>query len=201
MSNRRRATEDLDRWFDYSVYAPKRLVYIGDGVGTGAEILEVDATMNELAIKALTFLDSWSTEPITIYLNTLGGDWYHGMGIYDLICSLLSYVTIIVIGHACSMGSIILQAADDRVMSHHSVMMIHDGSEYLSSDAKSVEAWAATIKPVRHQMYSIYLEQIRRTRSHYTLKQVEKLCEHDKIFTASQAIEIGLADRVLEKSS
>lgn len=198
---RRRATEDLDKWFDHSVYAPKRLVYIGDGMGTGAEIEGADATMNELAVKGLTFLDSWSTNPITIYLNTLGGDWYHGMGMYDLIQSLKSHVTIVVLGHACSMGSVILQAADERVLSHHSVIMIHDGSESLHSDCKSVEAWAATIKPTREQMYRIYLERIRQVRSRYTLKQVEKLCEHDRVFTPTQAIDLGLADRVLEKTS
>lgn len=198
---KRRGTDDLDRWFDYSVYAPKRLMYIGDGNGTGAEIGEVNSTMAELAIKGLTFLDSWSSEPITIYLDSLGGDWYNGMGIYDLIQSLKSHVTIIVLGHACSMGSIILQAADERVMGPHSIMMIHDGSEYLNSDCKSVEAWAATIKPTREQMYRIYLDRIRRTRSRYTLKQVEKLCEHDKILTPTQAVELGLADRVLGKTS
>jgi len=199
--SRRRATEDLNSWFDHSVYAPRRLVYIGDGIASGAEIEGVDATMSEMAVKGLTFLDSWSAEPITIYLNSLGGDWYHGMGIYDLIQSLRSHVTIIVLGHACSMGSIILQAADERVMGPHSCMMIHDGSESLHSDCKSVEAWAATIKPTREQMYRIYLDRIRQTRSRYTMKQVEKLCEHDKIFTPTKAVELGLADRVLEKIS
>ena len=190
----RRGTEDIDRWFDYGVYSPKRLIYIGDADG------EVDANMHELATKGLTFLDSWSNSPITIYLNTLGGDWYHGMGMYDLIRSLKSHVTIIVLGHACSMGSLIFQAGDERVMGPHSIMMIHDGSECLHSDTKSVEAWAATIKPTREQMYQVYLDRIQQARSRYTLKQVEKLCEHDRIFTPLQAIDLGLADRVLEKT-
>jgi ATP-dependent Clp protease protease subunit len=188
-----RNREDLDRWFDFSVYAPKRLLYIGDGEG------EVDANMHELAIKGLTFLDSWSEAPITIYLNTLGGDWYHGMGIYDTIQSLRSHVTIIVTGYATSMGSLILQAGDHRVMGRHSVLMIHDGSEDLHSDCKSVEAWADQTKKVRKRMYEIYLERIRQTRSRYTMKQVENLCSHDTIFTPEEAIGFGLADAILEK--
>lgn len=191
----RRGTEDVDRWFDYSVYAPKRLVYIGDGEG------EIDSRVHELATKGLTFLESWSTDPITIYLNTLGGDWYHGMGMYDLVQSLQSHVTIIVVGYACSMGSVILQAADERVMGRHSIMMIHDGSEDLHSDCKSVEAWAKTIKPTRERMYRIYLDRILHTRSRFTLKQVERLCEHDRIFTPKEAVSYGLADRILEKAS
>ena len=192
--------EDLDRWFDCSVYAPKRLVYIGDGNACGVEVEEVNATMHELAVKGLTFLDSWSAEPITIYLNTVGGNWYAGMGMYDLIQSLRAHITIVVLGHACSMGSLILQAGDERVMGPHSVMMIHDGTEYLESDTKSVEAWAKTIKPVREQMYQVYLDRISTAHPRYTLKQVEKLCEHDHILTPAQAVELGLADRILEKN-
>lgn len=191
----RRGTEDIDRWFDYGVYAPRRLIYIGDGDGN------VDANMHELATKSLTFLDSWGTDPITIYLNTLGGDWYHGMGMYDLIQSLKSHVTIIVLGHACSMGSLILQAADLRVMGQHSVMMIHDGAEFLDSDCKSVEAWAKKSATTRIEMYKVYLDRIRATRSRFTMKQVEALCQHDRIFTPAEAISYGLADGVLEKTS
>jgi ATP-dependent Clp protease protease subunit len=185
--------EDLDRWFDYSVYAPKRLIYIGEGEGG------VDPNMHELAIKGLTFLDSWSEKPITIYLDTLGGDWYHGMGIYDTIQALRSHVTIIVVGSACSMGSVILQAADLRVMAPHSVLMIHDGTEFLNSDCKSVEAWADKAAKTRKEMYQIYLDRIKAARSRFTLKQVETLCSHDTIMNPEQAISYGLADQVLEK--
>lgn len=188
--------ENLDRWFDYSVYVPKRLIYIGDDVGS-----EVDAGMLELAVKGLTFLDSWAETPITIYLNTLGGDWYHGMAIYDLIRSLRSHITIIVVGYACSMGSLLLQAADLRVMGPHSVMMIHDGTEFLHSDSKSVEAWAKKSRDTRKEMYAIYHERIQMTRSRFTMKQVEALCSHDRIFTPLEAISYGLADQILEKNS
>lgn len=185
--------EDLDRWFDYSVYAPKRLLYIGDGDG------EVDANMHELAIKGLLFLDSWSDAPITVHLNSMGGDWYHGMGIYDTIQALRSHVTIIVTGSAMSMGSLILQAADTRILSPHSCVMIHDGSEHLQADCKSVEAWAEQSKKTRKRMYEIYLERIRAKKPRFTMKQVEALCSHDTVLSAEQAIEYGLADQVLEK--
>lgn len=185
--------EDLDRWFDYSVYAPKRLVYIGDGDG------EVDANMHERAIKGLLFLDSWSDAPITVHLNSLGGDWYHGMGIYDTIQALRSHVTIVVTGSAMSMGSLILQAGDLRILSPHSCVMIHDGTENLQSDCKSVEAWAVQSKATRLKMYDIYLDRIRAKKPRFTRKQVEALCSHDTIMSADKAIEYGLADQVLEK--
>jgi ATP-dependent Clp protease protease subunit len=190
---RRTNREDLDRWFDYSVYAPKRLIYIGDRDG------EVDANMHELAIKGLLSLDSWADAPITIYLNSLGGDWYHGMGIYDTIRALRSHVTIIVVGSAMSMGSVILQAGDVRILSPHSYIMIHDGSDDVEADSKSFEAWAAQGKVVRYKMYDIYLRGIKAKKPRFTKKQVEALCAHDTILSASETIEYGLADQILEK--
>jgi ATP-dependent Clp protease protease subunit len=187
-----RNREDLDRWFDYSVYAPKRLIYIGDGDD------EVNANVHELAVKGLTFLDSWSDAPITIYLNSKGGDWYSGMGIYDTIKSLRSHVTMIVTGSAMSMGSLILQAADLRVMSPYSVMMIHDGSDVLEGPTKTVERWADFSKKTRKQVYQIYLRRIKERKPRYSVKQVETLCSHDTIFTAQEAIDLGLADKLLE---
>lgn len=182
--------EDIDRWFDYSVHPSKRLVYIGDGEGG------VDSVMHEYAVKGLRLLDQMSDAPITIHLNTEGGDWYHGMGIYDTIGSLRSHVTIVVAGYACSMGSIILQAADQRVLYAHSVVMIHDGTEALYSDTKSVEAWARKAKETRAEMYRVYLERIKVAKPQFTMKKVEALCAHDSIFTAKRAVEFGLADSI-----
>ncbi len=187
--------DDIDRYFDYRVYPPQRILYVGDGDG------EVDSNMHELFIKGLTLLDGCSASPITIYLNTIGGDWHCGMGMYDAIKACRSHVTIIVLGYAASMGSLILQAGDNRVLGVHSVLMIHDGSEHLESDCKSVEAWVDYGKITRKLAYQVYLDKMRIKKPKFTLKQVEALCSHDQIFTPRKAIEYGLADRVLEKIS
>ena len=183
----------IENYFLYGVHVPSRTLYLGDADG------EVDAASHELFIKGLTLLDSLCKDSIIIHLNTLGGDWYHGMGMYDAISACRSHVTIIVLGHAVSMGSLILQAADERILGKHSVLMIHDGTETITSDCRSVEAWAAKTKETRFKMYRVYRDRIKEKKPRFTLKQVEALCAHDRIFDPKEAIEYGLADTILEK--
>ena len=97
--------------------------------------------MAERAIKALHILDSTAPtgdKPITVIMNNPGGDEYHGMAIYDAIKSCKNHVTIVVFGMAMSMGSIILQAADKRVMSANSRVMIHYGTWGINDHPKKV---------------------------------------------------------------
>lgn len=90
-------------------------------------------------------------QPITVYMTTPGGDTIHGFAMFDYLNWLRStghHITITVLGSAFSMGSILLQAADHRVMGRESWLMLHqqqighgggslgdqiDMTEYLSS--------------------------------------------------------------------
>lgn len=191
--------EDIDRYFDFSCYAPKRYLYLGSLVpDTEDGESGTDCQMAEYFIKGLTYLESNGPGPITVYANNLGGDWYHGMAIYDAIRASTCHVSMIAFGYACSMGSIILQAADTRIIAPHCVFMIHDGTEGLEGHARKVESWAAQIPLLRKRMYEIYRERMKVKTPKITLLQIEKLCSFDKIFTAAETVEVGLADWVLE---
>ena len=104
-----------------------------------------DANMAERVIKGLHMLDTSAPtgdKPITIIMNNLGGDWYHGMGIYDAIKACKNHITIKVFGYVMSMGSIIIQAADKRIMSPNSRMMIHYGTSGYYGHNKDFIKWA-----------------------------------------------------------
>jgi ATP-dependent protease ClpP protease subunit len=66
----------------------------------------------------------------------------------------------------------------------------------MEKDAKSYEAWGRHSGVVRRQMYDIYLNKVKKKNPKITRRQIEKWCEHDKIFTADQAVEMGLADGI-----
>jgi len=117
--------------------------------------------MTEYFIKGIHVLEQASPEKsITIMMNNPGGDWYHGMAIYDAITSSTCPVTIRVYGQAMSMGSIILQAADYRVMMPNSRFMIHYGYSGFSSHTKTSERWAEECKIINYDMENIYLAQL-----------------------------------------
>lgn len=122
----------------------------------------VDCLLADRAIKNLTILDRINPEvPINVVLNTPGGDWYHGMAIYDVIKECQSPVHIVGRGQIMSMGSIIIQAAEWRSMSKNAKMMLHDGSSGGNMHSKNTIAWAEEEKTILKDMYGIFAEKMK----------------------------------------
>lgn len=194
--------EDIDRWFDYSYLASKRMIHVGSH---DAEMIHdtgesgTDCQMSEFFLKAIVHLNRISNiQPIVLHMNNLGGDWYHGMAMYDAIRASTAHVYGICWGHAMSMGSIIIQACDSRIVAPHCTFMIHDGNEGIHGTCKAVEAWAKYTTKLRREMYEIYFSRMKPAKSRITIKKIEELCSHDTIYTADEAVNQGLADWVLE---
>ena len=185
-------------FFEYGVDIPSRTIYLGsqsmdwEGGETG-----VDFMMAERFIKSIYLLDQKDGD-INIISNNPGGDWYHGMAIFDAIKGARNKIKMTVFGYAMSMGSVILQAADERVMSPNSSMMIHYGYSGMGANhPKIVEAWSNEDKKLNKVMEQIYLEKMRVVNPEFRLEKLRKMLNFDTFFTADQAIELGLADSVL----
>lgn len=180
--------ESVDRFFDYDLHIETRTLLIADQGEDG-----VDSGMSSRVIKALHLFQNASVEkPITVILNSFGGCWFNGMAIYDAIAACPCPVTAVVYGAAMSMGSIILQAADTRVIHPNATMMIHDGYETRVDDTPATfENWAAYSRFSRQRMYQIYA-----ARSGKPVAFWRKKCAADSILTAQEAKKIGLVDKV-----
>jgi len=195
----RYSREDIDRYFDHGIFSPKRIIYMGstredlDGSESG-----VDYSMTEKAIKGITYLNTVSEKPIVVIMNNMGGDWYHSLAIYDIIKSSRCHVTIISVGYCCSAGSVILQSADLRVISPSCIFLIHDGTTELSDHTRNVESQAEQSKLDRKRMYEIYQDKMKAKNPQITIKQIEKLCTIDKIYSPQETIDAGLADELLQ---
>lgn len=193
--------EDIDRWFEYSYLSTQRMIHVGSHdaeTESGDGESGTDCQMSEFFIKAMVHLNSISSKPIFIHMNNLGGDWFHGMSMYDAIRASTAHVYGILWGHAMSMGSIIPQACDSRIIAPHCTLMMHDGTENLYGTCKGVEAWADYAGKTRKRMYEIYLSRMRSKKPRMTLEKVEAMCSHDRILTADETVKNGLADWVLE---
>jgi ATP-dependent protease ClpP protease subunit len=139
--------EDIDRWYSLGVYPRTRTIYLGNiaedddgGDETFTEDWGIHWNTSRRVIMGIHLLDSNAqngSKPITIIMNSCGGDWSHGMAIFDAVRSSKNHVTIINMSHARSMTSIILQAADYRITSPHGYYLIHDGN---SSDSAVLRA-------------------------------------------------------------
>jgi len=188
----------IEKFHADNLYIPTRTIYFGkNDIYEDNPANEINyATAGQL-IKNLHILDGINQENITLLLNTPGGNWEDGMAIYDIIKKIKSKVIIIGMGKIYSMGSVVLQAGYKRWLMPNTYVMIHDGYDGFIGDTKSYEAWAKIAKDIRNTMYKIYYRGMKKKNFKITIKDIENMCSHDKIFTASEAVEIGLADKVL----
>lgn len=175
-----------------NVFIPTRTIY----ASSGAEDNEIDYTFAEKLIKNIHALETFSREKITIVLNSPGGSVTQGFAIYDAICQSRCNIHILVRGEAFSMASIIVQAADKRIMGPKSSMMIHVGSEYAEGSPKQVQRTVAEFKRQTQIMEQIYMKRILKKNPNFTLKELQEMMSVDFYISAEEAIKLGLADEI-----
>lgn len=184
----RNSKDRVSQWFDYGINLDTRVVYLGDSADG-----EVDQEIAKGVIKAFHLFDTTSAEKaVKVLLNSFGGCWYNGMAIFDTIQHSKSHIDIFGIGAVMSMGSIIMQAADDRWMYPNAVLMVHDGSESISGHTRDVLNWAKHAENILDVMYNIYAYRSGKPKVYW-----KRICARDSVFTAHEAKEIGLIDYIV----
>lgn len=186
--------------FDYDVDLVQRIIYIGSQKTTlsGAES-GVEAALSEKVIKGLYLMEAQAPngdKPITIILNNPGGDIYHGLAIIDSIRACKNPVKIIVRGMAMSMAAWILQAGSERILSPNSRVMIHYGWCSINNHSKAAMEWAKEEERVNTQMEDEFLDKIQQKHPKFTRQKLHDMLKFDKVLTAEEAVELGLADRL-----
>lgn len=179
---------NISNFHDYGIYLPTRTISI---VG------DIDRAMFEQVWANLHMLDS-GNGTINVFINNEGGEVTHGLAIYDAIKGCSNHVRGMIYGEACSMASYILQACDERLMSPHSYLMIHEGVTGLDGEMhpKIKEAWDKHEKIQDKQLRDIFMQKIKEKHPRYTKTKLESLLVFDTILTPKQSIELGLADRI-----
>lgn len=154
---------------------------------------EVDDEFVTQGIRGLELLCAASLEPITIYLTSNGGDVEAGMGLYSAIETCPADVTIIVLGSAQSMGAMLLQAADHRVVARYATIMVHNPTLSMEAESHSFSQWSRWSENMRTLFATILAAKSGRSRGFWRNK-----LRADAIFTAEQAVQYGLADAILQ---
>lgn len=134
-------------------------------------------------------------QPFEIVLNSPGGDVLHGLALYDDLIALRDqghHITITVRGMAASMGGILLQAGDERVVGKNSHILIHEISTGAVGKLSEIEDEAAFCEKLSKQLLEILAE-----RSTLTPTQIKRRWRKtDWWITAEEAVEYGFADRI-----
>lgn len=193
----------------YNLDIANREIYLHGYIGNLDEDPGVEYRMATNLYKNIRLLDTISSDPILIHMHSIGGNWSDGMAIYDAISICKSHVTIVAYGQAESMSSIILQAADKRVLTPNSYFMLHFGSLDCSGDHLSAHNFARMDKRNTEIMLDIYSTgclksaYFKEKYSDLNSEKVKnylkrKLKDGDWYLNAEDAIYYGFADCVLD---
>ncbi len=161
-----------------------------------------DESCNEL-IKKLLYLEMENdTLPITLFINSPGGDVSSGLAVYDTIRLMKSPITAIVTGIAASMGAIIMLACDKnrRLILPSGKVMIHDCSfrkhDIGGKKPYEIEEELNQLKHTNDRLVKIIAECTGKTK-----KEVTKVTKYDSYFDAKEAVEFGLVADVITQDT
>jgi ATP-dependent Clp protease protease subunit len=176
-------------------------------------IVMLDTDVNEhtasLIVAQLLFLESEdSAKDISFYINSPGGSVSAGLAIYDTMQFIRPEVHTIVIGQACSMGSFLAQAGapGKRFVVPESRTMIHRVSSGTPGTRGSVHVQDLQFEDARRSFEeSVRINKrltelyVRHNTANKTYEELYELMKFDTFLSAEQAVELGLADKIVEK--
>ena len=158
---------------------------------------EVSEHSASLIVSQLLFLESDdSDKDISLYINSPGGVVTAGLAIYDTMQFIKPDVHTIVMGQACSMGSLLATAGapGKRVMLPNARHMIHQPSGGARGPATDMLIQVEEILAMKKQLTEIY---VRHNSAGKTFEQFGADMERDNFMSAEQAVAYGLADRII----
>jgi ATP-dependent Clp protease protease subunit len=160
---------------------------------------DIEKDTARVCIERLRELAGENEQPITLFINSAGGNVTDGLALHDVIRHIISRgieIKIIVQGMAYSMGSIVLQAASDgqRFAFPHSWIMIHEPAKWAGWQSTSAAAQhLERLKQMQDQIYRILS-----SRSGKPLRQIIRDTKRtDFYLDAQSALEYGLIDAVV----
>ncbi len=178
-----------ERAYDiYSRLLKERVIFLVGNIN--------DMTAN-LVVAQLLFLESENPDKeIHLYINSPGGSISAGMAIYDTMQFIKPDVSTLCIGMAASMGAFLLQAGakGKRFVLPNSSVMIHQPLGGFQGQATDIEIHARYILSLRERLYALMAQHTGRN-----VEEIARDSERDKFLNATEAVEYGLVDKVLDK--
>jgi ATP-dependent Clp protease protease subunit len=166
-------------------------------------IIMLDTDVNEhsasLIVAQLLFLESEdANKDILFYINSPGGSVTAGMCIYDTMQFIKPDVSTIVMGQACSMGSLLASsgAKGKRLILPNARHMIHQPSGGAGGQATDMEIQVKEILKMKKTLTQIYVDHNSKGK---TFEELSKDMERDNFMSAQEAVDYGLADEIITK--
>src|ERR1039457_3651654 len=176
-----------EREYDiYSRLLNERIIFLGT---------PIDDQVANVVVAQLLHLESVDPDKdVSLYINSPGGSIYSGLAIFDTMNFIKPDVARMCVGGAMSMGSLLLAGGTHgkRSALPNSRILLHQPSSGFEGQATEIEIQAREVLKVRERVDEIYAKACRKS-----VEEVHQLMERDRFFSAAQAVDYGLIDRVL----
>ena len=165
-------------------------------------IVMLDTDVNEhsasLLVAQFLFLESQGNEDITFFINSPGGVVTAGMAILDTMQFIKPDVCTVVMGQACSMGSLLATAGapGKRKMLPNARHMIHQPSGGAGGQATDMEIQVKEILKMKQNLTQLYVDHNSKGK---TFEEFYTAMERDNFMSAQEALDFGLIDEIITK--
>ena len=148
---------------------------------------------NDFSDKILE-LNMESDEPITVLINSSGGEINSGLSMYDAIVGSKAPVRMVCIGKAYSMGAVLFTCANERLMLPNSELMLHQPllGGRVSGNASSIKSISDSLLETKAKLNKLIA-----THTGKTEKEIDEATAFDHYFSPGEAIEFNLCDRII----
>jgi len=138
-----------------------------------------------------------SNEPITVLINSIGGEINSGLLMYDAIVGSKAPVRMICRGKAYSMGAVLFACAGKRYMLPNSELMLHQPmlGGRVSGNASSIKSISDSMLETKKKINSLLAKHTGKTE-----EEIDKATDFDHYFSPDEAIAFNLCDEIIEFS-
>ena len=159
---------------------------------------QVDSTSMDTMIAQMLYLNSVDHRDIGLYINSPGGDVLAGLSLIDTMNFIESDVSTTCLGMAASMGAVLLSCGTKgkRFVLPHSRVMIHQVSSGMQGVLKDMEIELEQTRRCKEDLYKILADNCGKT-----FEQIEHDCDRNFWMLGNEAVEYGIADKVLTKNN
>jgi len=160
--------------------------YIGpDGQGGGVPVGKVAAALRTIGDK-----------PITVEINSPGGNYFEGVAIYNLLRRHTQPIAVQVLGIAASAASVIAMAGDTIAIAHNAEIMIHQAMGIFAGNADDMEDALATLRKLDGAMADTYA-----ARTGLDRDKLIAMMKAETYIGGQDAVDQGFADSVMEREA
>jgi len=129
--------------------------------------------------------------PINLRINSLGGDVFDGLAIYNVIKKRTAKTTVYIEGIAASIATIIALGADEVVMSENSLFMIHNASGGAMGESKDLQKTAEVLNKITRQLAEVY-----ESKTGLSQETIQDMMDEETWLNAQEAFELGFIDTI-----